>query len=317
MRKIFLLVILIFNSICVYAKQEVVAIVNNEAITDVDFNNRVDLILKTSNLPKNPTTLNAVKWQVLQMLIDEKLCSQEAKRLNIVLDELDVMHAKQTIAANNKLSITQFNEYLAQKGISVEELENQLKHQFLWSRLIKTKIEPLISVSDQELKSTKPIKSSITTVNTDQVKLAEIVILPTKKGSEKAKYLVEQIVNELKSGGDFSALARDFSQSNTAKKNGIIGWFHINQLSRDFYSAIVNLKEGEVSQPIITNDSITIIKVLERKSETINSDLNTTDKVNDEEFKEALKQRKLDVQIKSYIKKLRSQAYIDIKYKDK
>ena len=61
----------------------IVAVVNDEAITLTDLINRLDLIIITSNLPNTNVTRENLADQVLQTLINEKLNYQEAKKLNI------------------------------------------------------------------------------------------------------------------------------------------------------------------------------------------------------------------------------------------
>ena len=59
----------------------IVAIVNDEAITLADLVKRLDFIILTSNLPNNSKTRKNLSVQIIQTLINEKLYSQEAKKL--------------------------------------------------------------------------------------------------------------------------------------------------------------------------------------------------------------------------------------------
>ena len=63
----------------------IVAIVNDEPITFMDLNNRMQLIIVSSNLPNNSETREKLYGQSLQSLINEKLQAQEAKKLSITL----------------------------------------------------------------------------------------------------------------------------------------------------------------------------------------------------------------------------------------
>ena len=61
----------------------IVAIVSDEAITMADLVKRLDLVILTSNLPNNSKTRKSLSVQIIQTLINEKLYSQEAKKMNI------------------------------------------------------------------------------------------------------------------------------------------------------------------------------------------------------------------------------------------
>ncbi|MBA8666339.1 peptidylprolyl isomerase [Holosporaceae bacterium 'Namur'] len=315
MKKILLFIFIAFYQLSYAAEQAVVAVINHMPITDLDLNRRIELVVKSNNLPHNPKALEALKFQVLQMLIDEKLFEQEAKKLNIIVDEIDIKRAFHTIAANNNLKISQLDAFLKNSGISQDELENQIKHQLLWSKLIKTQIEPFVAVTEQDIKDSPLLqKTHSTTRDEDRVRLAEIAIFTGTNNIEEAKDLIEQLADQIKNGADFAKLAKNFSQSSSAAKSGEIGWFYIKQLSSEFAEAVINLKPGEISKPIIMNDSVYIIKVLDRKTAPQQKeDLPHSNLAKDEELKESLKQRKLDNRVKAYLLKLRNQAFIDLK----
>jgi peptidyl-prolyl cis-trans isomerase SurA len=277
----------------------------------------MDLIIKSNNLPNTDQTLMVVKKQVLQMLIDEKLFENESKRLKISIDEYDISHALNIIAANNNLKPNQLDKFLHDIGISKDELKNQIKHQLQWSKIIQTQIEPLVVVTEQDLKNCKLISKPDQTLLEDHVKLAEITIYPNKKNAKEVELLLKQLMQQINNGGDFEKLARDFSQSSTSKSGGEIGWFYVSQLSKEFADAVINLQPGHVSNPIVTGDSIHLVKVLERKSANIEKAKNPIQEMVDEkEVKESLRQRKLDIQVKAYLLKLRKHAFIDLKIKN-
>ncbi len=312
MKKILLTVFITFFQVSYAAEQAVIAIVNHMPITDLDLKHRIELVIKSNNLPNNPKTITALKPQVLQMLIDEKLFEQEAKKKNVSVDEMDIKRAFHTIAANNNLNPNQLDAFFKQAGVSKAELENQIKHQLLWSKLIKTQIEPFIVVTEQDVKDIESRKPTPTASNEYRVKLAEIAIFPNKDNFQEAKVLVEELTHQINKGADFTKLAKNFSQSSSAKNGGEIGWFNVNQLSNEF-AGIVNLKPGEISKPIFTDDSIYIIKILERKIlSKVQEDSPNQNVTNDEELRESLSQKKLDIQVKGYLLKLRNQAFIDL-----
>lgn len=314
MKKIFLLIFITISQLSFAAEQGVIAVVNHIPITDLDLKRRMDLVIKLNNLPNNPKTMQSLRFQVLQMLIDEKLFDQEAKKLSIVIDEMDIKRALYTMAASNNLSISQLENYLKKLGISFEEQEDQIKHQLLWAKLVKTQIEPFISVTEQDLKDNPIARATISVREEDRVKLAEIAIFPKADNLAEAEELANQLEEEIKRGASFAELAKNFSQSPSAQKGGEIGWFKLNQLSNEFVSAINNLSTGEVSKPIIMDDSIYIIKVLDRKAvDQSQKEPATSSLSNNEELKEAIKQKKLDNKVKAYLLKLRNQAFIDLK----
>ena len=126
---------------------------------------------------------------------------------------------------------------------------------------------------------------------------------------------MNKLYSQIQNGANFEKLARSFSQSATAKKDGLIGWIHANQLSKEIMEKVLNTNIGSITQPIITGESIIILKVLDKKSkikDKSNGQKNE-EKVSDEEIRNWLYQRKLNLQIKLLLDKLRRDFYIEKK----
>jgi peptidyl-prolyl cis-trans isomerase SurA len=290
-----------------YGAQAIIAIVNKDAITDLDVQKRIELVAKSNKLTSNPEAIKALKLQVLQMLIDEKLFEQEAKRLNISIESADINRALESIALNNGLKLSQLDGFLKKIGLPKDELMNQVKHHILWHKLIKTQIEPFVRVTDRDLEILNP--KQITSSDA-QVKLAEIAIFPDPKNTTEPKLLLEQLKKQIEGGVEFSKVAKDFSQSKSAVKGGEIGWFDIKHLSKEFYEGIKNLGVGEISAPIVIEGGVYIIQVLDKKNI---SKTKAAEVINNDQLKEGLRQRKLDILVKEYLLKLRKDAFIELK----
>jgi parvulin-like peptidyl-prolyl isomerase len=68
-------------------------------------------------------------------------------------------------------------------------------------------------------------------------------------------------MNELKKGGDFSELARKYSDDRlTAQKGGVMGYVDVESLPKGIKDAVSEMKEGEVKGPIMTEFGYHIIK---------------------------------------------------------
>lgn len=72
-----------------------------------------------------------------------------------------------------------------------------------------------------------------------------------------------EVLDKLKKGESFSALAAQYSLDGTRKRGGDLGWFGRGAMVREFEDAAFKLQKGEVSGLVKTQFGYHIIKRLE------------------------------------------------------
>lgn len=104
-----------------------------------------------------------------------------------------------------------------------------------------------------------------------EVKVAHIMVL-LKKGAtvedrKKAKSKIGQIYAKLEQGGDFAAIAGEYSEDrNSASKAGELPWFSVGKMVGEFDKTVSDLVNiGDYSKPIQTQYGWHIIKMLDRR----------------------------------------------------
>jgi peptidyl-prolyl cis-trans isomerase C len=80
---------------------------------------------------------------------------------------------------------------------------------------------------------------------------------PIKNGQVRASHILvkkmgqaQSIYDQLKTGADFKKLALQFSDCPSKKKGGDLGTFRKGQMVDEFWNGTINLKVGEISQPV-------------------------------------------------------------------
>jgi hypothetical protein len=85
---------------------------------------------------------------------------------------------------------------------------------------------------------------------------------------KQARSKAEDVLKKVRAGGDFSALAKEFSTDPSNKdKGGDLGWFGRGQMVKEFEDAAFALQPGQVSDIVETPFGFHIIKLEERKTE--------------------------------------------------
>ena len=76
----------------------------------------------------------------------------------------------------------------------------------------------------------------------------------------KDRTLANHILKKLKSGGDFRALAKEYSTCPSKSKGGDLGWFGPGKMVREFEEATKKLASGRISGLVRTQFGYHIIK---------------------------------------------------------
>jgi len=229
--------------------QRIAAIVNDELITAYDLESRIRLVMFSTRLSNTPDTRRRIRNQVLRTLVDERLQLQEAKRRNISVSKRDLRRAKQRIEKQNKMPKGGLERILARNQIPVSAMDAQLRTGIAWSKLIGRRLRPRITVGDDEID--EALEDLKTRQGQTEYRLGEILLAVNGPEEESnVRRTAERIVDQIKKGARFSAIARQFSQSATAAVGGDLGWIHESELDKPLREIVPNLSRGSLSNPL-------------------------------------------------------------------
>jgi peptidyl-prolyl cis-trans isomerase SurA len=143
----------------------------------------------------------------------------------------------------------------------------------------------------------------------EQTKLSHILIKPTEVLSEEdAKVKIEGILARAKSGEDFAAMAKEYSDDiGTAQRGGDLGWSNLGTFVPEFEQAMLATPVGEFSDPIKTQFGWHILKIEGRRDEDV------SDIVLRNRARGMIHERKYQEELEIWLQKTRDEAYVDIK----
>ena len=136
-----------------------------------------------------------------------------------------------------------------------------------------------------------------------------IKITPSQVDSAKILSLADTLYQKLKSGTDFVQLVKDYSQDDESKKKGgEIGWFPLAQLPEELKEKIAQTEIGQITSPVITEEGVHILKILDKKEKrslSLDDDYDT--------IKEMAKRKKGNDEVLKWIEELKSKTYVEVR----
>jgi peptidyl-prolyl cis-trans isomerase SurA len=122
-------------------------LVNDDPISDYDIDQRTRFLAITTQQQPNP----ALKKQAMDMLIDERLQLQEARKGRVTPDEGDVTKILEGMAQKNNLSVDGLATALGKAGVNIKTLKDRIRSQLAWQATVQGKFRRDVRISDSEI----------------------------------------------------------------------------------------------------------------------------------------------------------------------
>lgn len=244
--------------------QRIAAIVNDEVISNYDVQQRINLIVFSAGIETTDADLVRMRAQVLRTLVDETLKIQEARRLEIEITKREVDQSIEGMAEQNNTTVEKINEMLEQSGTSVVTLRRQIASDLAWDTIVRGMFGNRVSVTNEEVEAV--FQRNADNVNQPQYLVSEIyfrIDSPDQAATVRAN--AEDMLQKLRSGAGFPAIAQQFSQSASAAKGGDIGWVQDGQLAPELNEALRGLAVGQISEPIRTINAYHVLALRNRR----------------------------------------------------
>ena len=244
-------------------ENKIIVKINNEIITSIDIENEINYLKilnpqvnnldkdKLMNIAKNSLIREKVKIIALLDIVEE--IKVQDKYLNKIIES-----SYKKIGLN---TFDQYKKYLKNNQLRIEYIINKISVEAIWNELIYKKFNSKVVINKDkiinEVKNNPDIK----------MLLSEIVFQVKNKNDLERKY--KEIKNDIQSEG-FENAALIHSISNSASSGGKIGWINKNSLNKIFNDALLDLKIGEYSTPILTQAGFVIIRINDIKKNKSN-----------------------------------------------
>lgn len=245
------------------SRERIAAVVNDNVISTSDIEARMKLAMLSSGLPDAVDIRRRLLPQILRGLIDEQLQQQEAKRLDISVTDAEIDQALARIARDNHID-GDMRTYITEHGGSAAALAQQIRAGLAWSKVVQRELRPRVDIGDDEADTM--IERMRANAGKEEYLASEIFIAVDNPGDEdQVHQFADNLVQQLKGGASFAAIARQFSQGASAATGGDIGWILEGQLPAELNRNLTGLREGEITDPIRSASGYHILALREKR----------------------------------------------------
>jgi len=247
----------------------IVAVVNNDVITQFELNDRLRLVIQ--QLRKQGTALppqEVLEKQMLERMITDKVQLQLAKETGIRVDDLQLDKTLQRIAQENNLTMETFRNSLEKDGVSFAKFREEIRSEIILGRLREREVDNRISVSEGELENFLSSQGG-QAGKEDEFNLAHILVrVPEQASPEQVQAKRAHADKALAELGkaDFAQVAASYSDAPDALQGGVLGWRAASRLPGLFLEALHSLKPGETSAVLRSPNGFHILKLLDKRS---------------------------------------------------
>ncbi len=240
------------------------AIVNDAVITGTDVDQRVNMITGLRNLTIKPEERDQLRLQVLRQLIDETLQIQEAKHNDITVTPQEIEQSFARVARNFQRDPAGLRAYLVQVGSSERSLKRQIEGELAWQRLLRRRVEPFVSVGEEEVKSI--IERLEQAKGTEEYNLREIYLSAPPERQAEVTEAMRAMVEKMKSGTPFEYFASNMSEASTRAVGGDLGWVRPAMLPEPLAKAAGEMQVGQIAGPVAVPGGYSLLYLVDKRT---------------------------------------------------
>jgi len=286
-----------------------VAVVNGIPISQEEFDREmiaVEEVIEASGSVLSDTEMADVKERMLEKIIMYELLYQECQKEGVEITETEI-NERLNEEKSQFDSDAAFQQRLAELGKDEELYKHQIIRKLAIQHFINRKFKP--TVTDGEARDYYNSNPDKYEERETQVKASHILISVDSGADqslkEAARKQTEDLLDRVKSGEDFAALAKQYSECPSGDQGGDLGFFSEGQMVKPFENAALAMEPGEISDIVETQFGYHIIKVTDRKGPV------TFDEAKDD-IKRTLGKQKIADSYNRFYADLREKAEVDV-----
>lgn len=247
----------------------IVAVVNSEPVTNSEVRTRMGRLQRqVARQGGAQPPLELLAREALEQLIQELALVQLARESGIVVDDLAVDQAVQSVARQNEVSADEVYRRLAADGVARDTFRQELRRQLMQQRLREREVDARVRVSEPEIDQFLREQANGAGALPTEIQLGHVLVSvpegasPTQVATAQAR--AQAVADKARAGSDFGALAREFSEAPEASAGGLMGLRPADRYPDLFVEATKTLPVGGVAGPVRSGAGFHVLKVVDK-----------------------------------------------------
>jgi peptidyl-prolyl cis-trans isomerase SurA len=254
------------TAVAAQTRFEPAAIVNDAVITRFDVEQRIRLLGGTGQGGE-------LREAAMTQLIDDRLKMEAARRAGLTPTDAAIREAVESYAAQRNVSVAQLEQALSRGGVSMSALQDALAPQVAWVDVVRRRFGARAEPTATEIEQEAALAAA---GQARSWRLSEIAVPIAGRSEAAVRQQAARLVADLRRGANFETTARRASASPSAAQGGDIGWIPEAALPTAAAEAVAATPIGGVTDPIPVPGGLLILKVNERRTETLGADSRQT-----------------------------------------
>jgi peptidyl-prolyl cis-trans isomerase SurA len=295
--------------------EDIIARVNDQIITRSDYDRALAEVDQEARQHGASTLqeISVAHKDLLRNLIDQQLWLSKGKELGITGDTELIKKLDEIRKQYHLDTLEDLEKAAKEQGVSFEDFKANIRNGIVTQEVMRQEVGASIRFTPGEAEQYYQ-QHKQDYAQPESVTLSEILIStgasgatdPAKQAAAKTK--ADDIEARLHAGGDFSQLAKSFSDGPTAAQGGELGQYQPGALPKALEEKTFPLKAGEFTEPILTRQGYIILKVVQHVPGGPRPYKDVEPQVED-----AFYMSRMEPAIREYLTRLREESFIDIK----
>ena len=241
---------------------QVIAIVDDDIIMASELRERVTAV--NANLAARgiaPPPDNELIQETLDRLILESIQLQKGRRAGVRIPDEQLNQAIKRIAAQNNMTLEQFQQALEQRNQSYGAMRDQVRREMIIQRVQAGNVNQRIQITDQEVGNFMGTQEGQSLTQPQYRVLHALLALrsdPSDSEVATARAQVERTTKRIRGGEPFKE-AVSASNLPYPLTGGDLGWRKRDELPSIFSTIVPKLAPGEIADPILSGSGFHLV----------------------------------------------------------